>query len=140
MADPDTEAGAGSGDPAPRTRGSAVCYHKLISIAGFNGPMNLAPVTIKGVCIDAQGRVLLCRNHRLEWELPGGRPAPGEAFEACLGREIRDERGLAASVRSLVAAYPFEVLPAQWVNVIVYGCEIAPVGSQSPAPSTTTSR
>jgi 8-oxo-dGTP pyrophosphatase MutT (NUDIX family) len=52
---------------------------------------NLALVTIKGVCLDAERRVLLCRNDRQEWELPGGRPELGESFPACLIREIQEE-------------------------------------------------
>ena len=33
------------------------------------------PVSIKGVAVDAHGRVLLLKNERQEWELPGGRLA-----------------------------------------------------------------
>ena len=83
-----------------------------------------APLTIKGVCLDVAGRVLLRRNGRGEWELPGGRPHVGETFPSCLIREIGEETGLAVEVADLIAAYPYEVLPGRWVNVIVYGCEI----------------
>ena len=34
-------------------------------------------ISIKGVLIE-DGRVLLLENEREEWELPGGRPEPGE--------------------------------------------------------------
>jgi len=84
---------------------------------------DVAAVTIKGVCLDTAGRVLLCRNGRAEWELPGGRPHVGEPFPTCLVREIAEETGLQAEVRELVAAYPYEVLPGRWVNVIIYGCQ-----------------
>jgi 8-oxo-dGTP pyrophosphatase MutT (NUDIX family) len=86
---------------------------------------NTAPITVKGVCLDDAQRVLLCRNHRAEWELPGGRPQVGESFTACLTREIEEETSSAATVCALVCAYPYEVLAGRWVNVIVYGCRIA---------------
>jgi 8-oxo-dGTP pyrophosphatase MutT (NUDIX family) len=88
---------------------------------------NTAPITIKGVCLDGARRVLLCRNHRSEWELPDGRSQLGESFPACLTREIDEETGLAATVHALICAYPYEVLASRRVNVIVYGCEIAQV-------------
>lgn len=31
------------------------------------------PVSVKGVALDASGRVALLKNERREWELPGGR-------------------------------------------------------------------
>ncbi len=65
---------------------------------------NSAPVTIKGVCLDVDRRVLLCRNHRSEWELPGGRPQLGESFPACLVREVEEETGLTATVHALICA------------------------------------
>jgi hypothetical protein len=44
------------------------------------------PVSIKGVVLRA-GRVLLLRNDRDVWELPGGRPEVGETPEQCVVRE-----------------------------------------------------
>jgi 8-oxo-dGTP pyrophosphatase MutT (NUDIX family) len=85
---------------------------------------NLAPVMIKSVCLDADRRVLLCRNDRQEWELPGGRPELGESFPACLIREIGEETGISVTVQELIAAYPYEALPGGWINVIVYACAI----------------
>lgn len=48
------------------------------------------PVSIKGVVV-RDGRVLLLKNERDEWELPGGRIEPGETPEQCVAREITEE-------------------------------------------------
>jgi 8-oxo-dGTP pyrophosphatase MutT (NUDIX family) len=82
-----------------------------------------APLSVKGVCLDAGGRVLVCRNWRREWELPGGRPELGEELAVCLEREVLEETGLPVDVRELVSAYPFEVIEGRWVNLVAYGCE-----------------
>lgn len=37
-------------------------------------------VSVKGVALDARGRVLLLKNEREEWELPGGR-AGGSRYQ-----------------------------------------------------------
>lgn len=72
-----------------------------------------------------EGRVLLCRNHRGEWELPGGRPEPGEPFEDCLVREVREETGLDVVVNRLLGSTPLEVIPGAWVDVMAYECSLA---------------
>src|SRR5580704_1679192 len=51
-------------------------------------------VSVKGVLIE-DGSVLLRENERGEWELPGGRPEPGEDPTACLIREFAEELGAA---------------------------------------------
>jgi 8-oxo-dGTP diphosphatase len=86
-------------------------------------------VTIKGVCARDDGRVLLCRNHRGEWELPGGRPDPGETHADCLRRELREETGLAIEPGRLLGVRPFEVLPGRWVEVIAYTFRCAAAAS-----------
>ena len=55
------------------------------------------PVSVKGVLIRG-GCVLLLLNERDEWDLPGGRPDPGEDHRAALAREVLEETGLAAGV------------------------------------------
>lgn len=44
------------------------------------------------------------------WEFPGGKREPGESFEVCLARELREELGIEVAVgelvESLVHAYP----------------------------------
>jgi ADP-ribose pyrophosphatase YjhB (NUDIX family) len=91
------------------------------------------PLSVKGVCLDEFGRVLVCRNWRRGWELPGGRPLLGENLEVCLVREVREETGLEVTVREMVAGYPFEVLPGHWVDIVAYGCEPAG-GAPLPVP------
>lgn len=95
--------------------------------------INTAPITVKGVCLDADGRVLLGRNHRDEWELPGGRPAVGESFQACLVREVAEETGLAITVSDLISASRFEVTPGRCVNAVIYSCDV--VNDAQPAAS-----
>jgi 8-oxo-dGTP diphosphatase len=82
-------------------------------------------VTVKAVCLTEDGRVLLCRNHRGEWELPGGRPDPGEPFRDCAVREVREETGLDVAVARLIGVQPLEVTPGAWVDVVAYDCVLA---------------
>jgi len=45
------------------------------------------PISVKGVVVRA-GKVLLLKNERDEWELPGGRLEAGETPEQCVARDI----------------------------------------------------
>jgi 8-oxo-dGTP pyrophosphatase MutT (NUDIX family) len=82
------------------------------------------PVSVKGVCGDVQGRVLLCRNHRGEWELPGGRPQRGEVFADTLCRELREEAGLEVDVGPLLDVRALEAVPGRWVDIVAFACEL----------------
>ncbi len=55
------------------------------------------PVSVKGV-VERDGRFVLLKNERDEWELPGGKLEPGETIEDCLVREIEEELNLSTSV------------------------------------------
>jgi mutator protein MutT len=61
------------------------------------------------------GKLLLTQRHAGahqggRWEFPGGKREPGETFEQCLVRELREELGIEVEVgrhlESLVHAYP----------------------------------
>ncbi len=66
-------------------------------------------------------------NERGEWDLPGGRPDPGEDHRAALVREVREEAGLDVAVGTLLDEHLFEVLPQRFVRIVAYAC--TPVGA-----------
>ena len=79
------------------------------------------PVSVKGVVMrDTQ--VILLRNERDEWELPGGKLAPDESPEQCVVREIREELGLEVAVRALLDAWVYPITPRARVLIVTYGC------------------
>jgi mutator protein MutT len=80
------------------------------------------PVSIKGVLV-RDGRVLLVRNEREEWELPGGRIEPGETPEQCVAREITEETGLSVTVAEILDAWVYHIAVARKdVFIVTYGC------------------
>src|SRR5476651_641653 len=81
------------------------------------------PVSIKGVLIH-DGRVLLLLNERGEWDLPGGRPDPGEDHRTALKREVREEAGLDVEVGAALEGHLFEVLPGRFIRIEVFVCKL----------------
>jgi 8-oxo-dGTP pyrophosphatase MutT (NUDIX family) len=92
------------------------------------------PVSVKGVLLHERG-VVLVRNRRNEWELPGGKLEPGETLEACVAREIAEELALDVRVGPVVDVWVYAVAPdlgrpgggAALLDVLVvtYGCEVS---------------
>lgn len=82
------------------------------------------PVSIKGVVLQAN-QVILVRNDRAEWELPGGRLERDETPERCVVREIHEELGLVVATDALLDCWLYEVLPARHVLIVTYGCRLA---------------
>jgi ADP-ribose pyrophosphatase YjhB (NUDIX family) len=118
--------------PLDITRGRMAGHYHLLAHRVAETPRSQT-VAVKGVCRRADGRVLACRNHRGEWELPGGRPEVGELFQDCLWREIREETGLDAAVDHVLGVRAFEVLPGRWVDVVGYACRIPAAGALRPS-------
>jgi 8-oxo-dGTP pyrophosphatase MutT (NUDIX family) len=81
------------------------------------------PISVKGVLIH-QDRVLLLLNERGEWDLPGGRPDPGEDHRAALKREVQEEAGLTVEVSAALDEYLFEVLPGHVVRILPFVCRL----------------
>jgi 8-oxo-dGTP pyrophosphatase MutT (NUDIX family) len=81
------------------------------------------PVSVKGVVL-VDGRVLLLRNERDEWDLPGGRPDAGEAYEAAVARETREEANVEVAAIDCLGDWPYEVLPGRFVRILAYGCRV----------------
>ena len=83
------------------------------------------PVSIKGIFAAPCGRVVLLKNERDEWELPGGRIEPDETPRQCVAREVMEELGLTIAVAaSPLDAYLFEVIPGKRVFVTTYACTL----------------
>jgi 8-oxo-dGTP pyrophosphatase MutT (NUDIX family) len=85
--------------------------------------MTTAPISVKGVLI-YQDRVLLLLNERDEWDLPGGRPDPGEDHRAALKREVQEEAGLTVEIGEALDEYLFEVLPGRFVHIVPFVCHL----------------
>ena len=82
------------------------------------------PLSVKGVVIH-DGCVLLLLNERGEWDLPGGRPDPGEEHRAALKREVWEEAGLDVEVGVALEGHLFEVLPGRFVRIEAFVCTLA---------------
>lgn len=97
---------------------------------------SLWPVSVKGVALDSKDRVLLLKNERSEWELPGGRleigPIGGGSARAdesparALEREIIEETGWAVTVGDELAGgtWIYEPIPGRRVLIVTYGCTV----------------
>lgn len=79
------------------------------------------PVSVKGVVLVGE-RVVLLKNERAEWELPGGRLETGESPPACVVREIREELAIDVAAAELLDCWLYEVLPGREVVIVTYGC------------------
>src|SRR5512146_2605110 len=82
------------------------------------------PVSIKGVLL-LDRQVVLVKNSRDEWELPGGRPDAGEEHAQTLAREFTEELSVSIVVDRLIDSYVFEVIPGRNVQIVTYGCTVS---------------
>jgi 8-oxo-dGTP pyrophosphatase MutT (NUDIX family) len=79
------------------------------------------PVSVKGVIV-RDGQVVLLRNEREEWELPGGKLELSESPEQCLAREIEEELELSIVPERIIDAWVYMIAPDVHVLVLTYGC------------------
>ncbi|MBZ4319942.1 NUDIX hydrolase [Streptomyces huiliensis] len=85
------------------------------------------PVSVKAVALGSRQRVLLLRNERDEWELPGGRLEPGDRTpEATVERELWEEARWRVAAGPLIdgGVWLYEPIPGRRVVIITYGCTV----------------
>ncbi len=79
------------------------------------------PVSVKGV-LGWAGKVVVLRNDRDEWELPGGRLDATDASPVdALRREMQEELGLDVAVGSLIDSWIYDVAGKR-VLIVTYVC------------------
>jgi 8-oxo-dGTP pyrophosphatase MutT (NUDIX family) len=81
------------------------------------------PISVKAVIIK-NDEVILLKNDRDEWELPGGRLEDGETPETCLTREVSEELNAPIVVGALLDAWIYQVAGKQ-VFILVYQARLA---------------
>jgi 8-oxo-dGTP pyrophosphatase MutT (NUDIX family) len=91
----------------------------------------LYPISIKGVVV-IRHRVVLLKNCRGEWDLPGGRIERGETSAGCVVREVAEETRLAVTVGPILdSGLRCRRITNVDVFVVTYACypqaEIDPV-------------
>jgi len=62
-------------------------------------------VAVGGLVRNAEGRVLMLRSPRRDWEFPGGQVEEGEDLVTALQREVLEETGMTVTVGSLAGVY-----------------------------------
>ena len=81
------------------------------------------PTSVKGVLL-VDRQVLLVKNSRDEWELPGGRVDEGEEHSQALSREFAEELSIDVTMAEAIDSYLFEVIPGRHVFIVTYGCTL----------------
>jgi 8-oxo-dGTP pyrophosphatase MutT (NUDIX family) len=84
---------------------------------------HLFPVSVKGVVV-RHGHVLLLRNERDEWELPGGKLDLGEEPAQCVAREIAEEVGWQVTTGPLLDVWQYHIRDGVDVLIVTYGCQV----------------
>lgn len=85
-------------------------------------------LVVAALVTNHHGEVLLTQrrddqDHPLLWEFPGGKIEPGEAPEAALARELREELGVAAHIGGIWEVL-FHRYPRYDVYILVYRAQL----------------
>lgn len=78
------------------------------------------PVSVKAVLF-VEGRCVLLKNEREEWELPGGKLEPGHSPEQTAIREVWEELGIVARIDRILDSWVYRVNDTD-VVIITYLC------------------
>jgi mutator protein MutT len=86
------------------------------------------PIDVAAALIFHDGKLLITQRRPDDhlpnlWEFPGGKVEPGETFEGCLTREIREELGIEISVGKLVEDLT-HTYPEKTVHLCFFDCRL----------------
>ncbi|PHN01476.1 NUDIX hydrolase [Flavilitoribacter nigricans DSM 23189 = NBRC 102662] len=79
------------------------------------------PVSVKGVCF-IEEKVILLKNERDEWDLPGGKLKKRETVPDCLVREIEEELSILVQPHQLLKTLTIRVMNTVDVFIVIYSC------------------
>jgi len=90
--------------------------------------VNRKSIEVSAALIFHKGRLLITQRHAGAhlgglWEFPGGKREPGETFEECLVREIREELGVEISVGELFEEVQHDY-PEKSVHLKFFLCQL----------------
>jgi 8-oxo-dGTP pyrophosphatase MutT (NUDIX family) len=91
------------------------------------------PVSVKGI-VYHDGKVVLLKNERDEWELPGGKLELGETPEACVEREIEEELYLSIKAGPLLDSWVYHIYEGVDVLILTYGSYPTPFSEITHSP------
>jgi mutator protein MutT len=85
-------------------------------------------IEVSAALVFQHGKLLITQRHQEShlgglWEFPGGKREPGETFEGCLVREIREELGVEISVGKLFEEISHDY-PGKSVHLKFFLCEL----------------
>ena len=80
------------------------------------------PISVKGI-ISVNDKIVLLKNEREEWELPGGKIELLETAEHCVVREIKEELNLDATIHSLIDVWMYNISGKVNVLIVTFLCD-----------------
>lgn len=86
------------------------------------------PLDVAAGLVFRDGKLLITQRHAQDhlgglWEFPGGKREPGETFEQCLIRELREELGIEVAVVELLESLTHEY-PRRRIRLKFFRCHL----------------